>query len=175
MSIILPCHFRGTKRISGRLGTKLGQNKRCTIGVCRKPIDPLNLTQPSPICRVGSVFRAWWVGLGYKNFFYSGSGWVWVIKLQTYQTRPDPSIFNIYLKYIIYLIIYFKNQLQINSLSVPPTNTNLIYIYIYTQYYIINKFFKITNSSYLILWGPIIYGSGPLTRRESKSPSRGGL
>ena len=25
------------------------------------------------------------------------------------------------------------------------------------------------------MWGPIIYGSGPLTRRESKSPSRGGL
>ena len=64
--------------------------------------------------RVGSVFRAWWVGLGYKIFFYSGLDWVWVIKLQTRQTRPDPPIFNIYLKYIIYLIIFFKNQLYLN-------------------------------------------------------------
>ena len=32
-----------------------------------------------------------WVGLQKK--FYSGSGWVWVIKLQTRQTRPDPPIY----------------------------------------------------------------------------------
>ena len=113
MSIILPCHFRGTKRISGRLGTKLGQKKRCTIGMCRKPTDPSNPIQPSSICRVGSVFRVWWVGLGYKFFFYSRLGWVWVIKLQIRQTRPDLPIFNIYLKYIMYLII-FLNQLYLN-------------------------------------------------------------
>ena len=35
-------------------------------------------------------------GLGYKNFFYSGSSWVWVIKLQTRQTRPNPP-------YLIYI------------------------------------------------------------------------
>ena len=27
----------------------------------------------------------------------------------------------------------------------------------------------------LSLWGPIVYGPGPFTRRESKGPSRGGL
>ena len=59
--------------------------------MCRKPTDPSN-----PIHWVGSGFRAWWVGLGYKIFFYSRSGWVWVIKLQTRQTRPDPPIFKIY-------------------------------------------------------------------------------
>ena len=77
------------------------------LGVCRKPIDPPNPIRPNTTHRVGSIFRAWWVGLGYKKKFYSGSGWVWVIKLQTRQTRPDPPIFNIYLKYIIYLIIFF--------------------------------------------------------------------
>ena len=30
-------------------------------------------TQPNPTCRLGSVFRGWWVGLGYANFFNSGS------------------------------------------------------------------------------------------------------
>ena len=38
------------------------------VGVCRKPIDPTR--------RVGSVFKTWWVGLGYKIFLYNGSGWV---------------------------------------------------------------------------------------------------
>ena len=77
------------------------------IGVCRKPTNPSNPTWVNPTRQVGSVFKAWWVGLGYKYFFNSGSGWVWVIKLQTCQTRPDPPIFNIYLKYIIYLIYLF--------------------------------------------------------------------
>ena len=61
--------------------------------------------KPDPTHRVGSVFKAWWVGLGYQKNYYRGSGWVWVIKLQTRQTRPNPPIFNIYLKYILYLII----------------------------------------------------------------------
>ena len=73
----------------------------CRLRVCRKPIDLPNPTQPNSTRRVGLVFKAWWVGLGYKKIFYSGSGWVWVIKLQTRQTRPDSPIFNIYLKYII--------------------------------------------------------------------------
>ena len=60
------------------------------LGECRKPTDPLNLTQPNPTCWVESVFKAWWVGMGYKKNFYSGSGWVLVIKLQTRQTRPNP-------------------------------------------------------------------------------------
>ena len=71
------------------------------LGVCRKPTDSPNPTQPKPICLVGSVFKAWWIRLGYKFFIYSGLGWVWVIKLQTRQTRPDPPIFNIYFKYIL--------------------------------------------------------------------------
>ena len=58
------------------------------IGVCRKPTDPSNLIQPNSTRRVGSVFKVWQVGLDYKKNFYSGSGWVWVIKLQTRQTRP---------------------------------------------------------------------------------------
>ena len=37
-------------------------------------------TRPNPARQVGSVFRAWWVGLGYKFFFDSGSGWVRIIK-----------------------------------------------------------------------------------------------
>ena len=46
------------------------------------------------ISELGTNFRyilVGWVGL--QNFFYNGSGWVWVIKLQTRQTRPDPPIF----------------------------------------------------------------------------------
>ena len=74
--------------LSGLNWTKLDQ-----IGVCRKPTDSPNPTRPT--------------GLGYKIFFYSGSGWVWVIKLQSRQTRLNPPIFNIYLKYIIYLIYFF--------------------------------------------------------------------
>ena len=84
-------------------------NCKQKVGVCRKPTDPPNLTQPDLTRRIGSVFKAWWVGLGYKNFFYGGSGWVWVIKLQTRQIQPEPPIFNIYLKYILYLIIFFKS------------------------------------------------------------------
>ena len=34
-----------------------------------------------------------WVELQKKKI-YSGLGWVWVIKLQTRQTQPDPPIFN---------------------------------------------------------------------------------
>ena len=77
------------------------------LGVCRKPTDSPNPIQSNPTRWVGSVFKAWWVGLGYKKNFYSRSGWVWVIKLQTRQTWPDLPIFNMYLKYIIYLIIFF--------------------------------------------------------------------
>ena len=73
--------------------------------------------KPDPTHRVGSVFKAWWVGLGYQKNYYSGSGWVWVIKLQT---RPDPPIFNIYLKYILYLIILKKKSI-----------VGHLYIYIY--------------------------------------------
>ena len=64
-------------------------------------------TFPVVICRgmqptrqAESVFKAWWVGLGYKIFFDSESGWVCVIKFQTRQTQPDPPI---------YLILYIKN------------------------------------------------------------------
>ena len=46
------------------------------VGVCRKLTDPPNPTQPNPTRWVGLVFKAWWVGLGYKKFFYSGLDWV---------------------------------------------------------------------------------------------------
>ena len=46
------------------------------IGVCNQPTDLPKLTRSNPTCQVGSVFRAWWVGLGYKFFLDSGLGWV---------------------------------------------------------------------------------------------------
>ena len=49
-----------------------------------------------PTHQVGLVFRAWWVGLGYKKNFNSKSDWVWIIKLQTCQTQPNPP-------YLIYI------------------------------------------------------------------------
>ena len=115
--------------------------------MCRKPTDPPNPIQPDLIRQVELVFKAWWVGLGYKKNFYNGSGWVWVIKLQTHQTRPDPPIFNIYLKYIIYLITFFK--LAVGHL----------YIYIYLNiYYIFVNFLKkpaveqhFLSSSYILI------------------------
>ena len=61
---------------------------------------PTRQTRPDPTELVGLSRFLRLGGLGYKIFFYSGSGWVWVIKLQTRQTQPDPLIFNIYLKYI---------------------------------------------------------------------------
>ena len=41
------------------------------VRVCRKPTDPPNSTQPNSTHRVGLVFKAWWVGLGWvtKIFF----------------------------------------------------------------------------------------------------------
>ena len=68
--------------------------------VCSQPTDPLKPTQSNSTRRVGLVFRAWWVELDYKIFFDSGLGRVWVIKFQTHQTRqtrPDPSIYLIYI------------------------------------------------------------------------------
>ena len=65
--------------------------------------------KPNPSRPVGLGWFLRLGGLGWvTNFFFnSGSGWIWVIKLQTRQTRPDPPLFNIYLKYIIYLINFF--------------------------------------------------------------------
>ena len=51
-------------------------------------------TWPDPY-GLGWTYMMGWVGLGYKKFFYDGLGWVWVIKLQTRQTWPNPPIFNI--------------------------------------------------------------------------------
>ena len=85
-----------------------GRGGRSWAVSCRGVQKIHQLAKPDPTRRNGSVFRAWWVGWGYKKKFYNEPGWVWVIKLQTRQTWPDPPIFNIYLKYIIYLII-FKN------------------------------------------------------------------
>ena len=42
------------------------------VGVCRKPTNSPNPTRPDPTRRIGSVFRAWWVGLGYKKNFITG-------------------------------------------------------------------------------------------------------
>ena len=89
----------------------LGMSKKYAIPISCIYISKQNLINSSQecaenpsTCRVGSVFKAWQVGLAYKKKFYSGLGWVWVIKLQTRQTRPDPPIFN------IYLIIFFKTS-----------------------------------------------------------------
>ena len=65
----------------------------CVVGV--RGVQPIPPTRLNPTRRVKSVFRTSWVGLGYKIFFDSGLGWVWVIKLQTQSNPP------IYLKYII--------------------------------------------------------------------------
>ena len=98
--------------------TKISQKKKKkkklpTLGVCSQPTDPPKPTWPNPTCWAGSVFRAWWVGLGYKIFFDSRSGWVWVLKFQTRQTRPDPSIYLIYIfkKYYIINNFFLNNQL----------------------------------------------------------------
>ena len=85
------------------------------VGVCSQLANLSKLIQSNSTCQVGSVFRPWRVGLGYKKNFDSGSGWVLVIKFQTHQTQPDLPI------YLIYIINY-----------------------------IINKIFKITNSSHPI-------------------------
>ena len=46
-------------------------NNHINLGVCKKPTDPSNPTQPNPTRRVESVFKAWWVGLGWvTNFFF---------------------------------------------------------------------------------------------------------
>ena len=63
-----------------------------------------NSTRPTGL---GRFLRLGGLGWVTKFFFYSGSGWIWVIKLQTHQIRPDPPLFNIYLKYIMYLINFF--------------------------------------------------------------------
>ena len=98
------------------------------VGVCRKPTDPSN---PIRSNRLGQFLRLGGLGwIGLQQIFYSGSGWVWVIKLQTRQTWPDLLIFNIYLKYIIYLIIFFKSA------------AGHFYIYIY---HIFNNLKKKTN------------------------------
>ena len=60
------------------------------LGVYRKPTDPPNMTRSDPTRPVGLGRFLRLGGLGWvtKNFFYSGSSWVWVIKLQTRQTQP---------------------------------------------------------------------------------------
>ena len=78
------------------------------LWVCRKLNDPSNLTRTNGLGRFLELGGLGWVTI---FFFYNRSSWVWVIKLQTHQTRPDPSIFNIYFKYIIYLIKNFKKPI----------------------------------------------------------------
>ena len=40
------------------------------VRVCRKPTNPSNPTQPNSTRRVGSVFKASWVGLGWVTKFF---------------------------------------------------------------------------------------------------------
>ena len=84
--------------------------------------DPLKSTQPNLTHWVGLVFRAWWVGLGYKFFFNSGSGWVWVIK-----SKPDPPIY-IYI-YIYYIINKFFLNNQLFLPSYIKVNINVYFVY----------------------------------------------
>ena len=91
--------------------------------MCKKPIDLPNPTRPNPTRRVGSVFKAWWVVLGYNFLLRVGLGLGH--KITNQQTRPDPPIFNIYLKYIIYLINFFIKK--------SPLGNFYIYIYIYLK------------------------------------------
>ena len=68
-------------------------NKRLMVlwlGVCKKLTNPPNSTQ---LAELGQFLGHGGLGWVTKFFFYSGLGWVWVIKLQTRQTRPDPPIF----------------------------------------------------------------------------------
>ena len=80
-------HWNSFKRM------KLSNKQGCAENppTCQTQLDP---TQPAGL---GRFLRLG--GLGYKIFFYSGSSWVWVIKLQTRQTQPDPPT-HPYLKYI---------------------------------------------------------------------------
>ena len=77
--------------------------KHCDYGCAVNP--PTHQHRPDTTQPTG---LGWFLGLGglgwvTKIFFIY---WVGVIKLQTRQTRPDPPIINIYLKYIIYLMIF---------------------------------------------------------------------
>ena len=49
------------------------------------------IRQPARLGRFLGFGGLGWVGLGYKFFFNSALGWVWVIKLQPRQTQPNPT------------------------------------------------------------------------------------
>ena len=64
------------------------------VGVCRKPTNLPNPTHPTWPIGLGWFLGLDGLGWVTKKKIYSGLGWVWVIKLQTRQTQPDPPIFN---------------------------------------------------------------------------------
>ena len=80
-----------------------------------RPAKP-DSTRPNPMRQVGPVFKAWWVVLGYNFLLRVGLGLGH--KITNQQTRPDPPIFNIYLKYIIYLINFFIKKSPLGHLYV---------------------------------------------------------
>ena len=95
-------------KINRHLSQSVAKKVVLKLEVCSQPTNPSR--------RVGSVFRGWWVGLGYEFFFNSRSSWVQVITITTGLTRTDLPI---YLKFKLYI---FNIILQI--------------------YFIINNFFK---------------------------------
>ena len=73
------------------------------LGMCSQP------AKTNTTCWVGSVFKNWWIRLGYEIFFNCESGWVWVITITTHLSWLDPPIYLNFKLYIfnIYLQIYF--------------------------------------------------------------------
>ena len=61
---------------------------------CAQPTYQPNPTQPA---KFGLFLGLGGLGWVTKFFFDSGSGWIWVIKFQTRQIRPDPPIYLIYI------------------------------------------------------------------------------
>ena len=100
--------------------------------MCSQPTNSPKSTRPNPTwpnstSRVGSVFRGWWVGLGYANFFNNGSGWVWVITITNFSNPTRPTyIFKIYIIYIIINNFLFI-PLSTASHSYSPTLLLLVY------------------------------------------------
>ena len=65
----LECHMARPHALPHEVSTFIYTNLKSHVyvRVCKKPIDP-----PNPTHRVWSIFRVWWVRLGYKKNFLVG-------------------------------------------------------------------------------------------------------